>query len=97
MAKMTAKEKTDIVIDAIAVLLGDYHINRKYAAILLLKALLPHKVVNDILNDSEIEIVAETIGGLHPAFEFVTACLKAGKNVVSSNKKLISENKFFRC
>ena len=47
--------------------------------------------INDILNDSEIEIVAETIGGLHPAFEFVTACLKAGKNVVSSNKKLISK------
>ena len=47
--------------------------------------------VNDILNDPEIEIVAETIGGLHPAFEFVSSCLKAKKHVVSSNKKLISE------
>lgn len=47
--------------------------------------------INDILNDDEIEIVAETIGGLHPAFEFVTACLNAKKSVVSSNKKLISK------
>lgn len=48
--------------------------------------------INDILSDPEIEIVAETIGGLNPAFEFVSSCLKAGKNVVSSNKKLISEH-----
>lgn len=54
MAKMTAKEKTDIVIDAIAVLIGDYSIVRKQAAILLLKAFLPHKILQDILNSDGI-------------------------------------------
>ena len=54
MAKMTAKEKNEVIIDAIAVLIGDYNINRKYAAILLLKALLPHKILRDILNEDGI-------------------------------------------
>ena len=44
---------------------------------------------NDILNDPEIEIVAEAMGGLHPAYEYVTAAMKAGKHVVSANKQLI--------
>lgn len=44
---------------------------------------------NDILNDPEIEAVAEAIGGLHPAYEFVCAALRAGKHVVSANKHLI--------
>lgn len=44
---------------------------------------------SDILNDPEIEAVAEAIGGLHPAYELVTAALAAGKHVVSANKQLI--------
>ena len=49
------KEQREIVIDAIAVLLGDdYHINRKYAAVLLLKALLPHSIVKAILEEDGI-------------------------------------------
>ena len=44
---------------------------------------------NDILSDPEIEIVAEAMGGLHPAYEYVTAAMKAGKHVVSANKQLI--------
>ena len=44
---------------------------------------------NTILSDPEIEIVAEVIGGLHPAYEFVSAALRAGKHVVSANKHLI--------
>lgn len=46
---------------------------------------------NDILNDSEVHVVVETMGGLHPAFEFVSDCLKAGKSVVTSNKELVAE------
>ncbi len=45
---------------------------------------------NDILTDPSIGIVVETMGGLHPAFEFVSQCLEAGKNVVSSNKELVA-------
>ncbi len=46
---------------------------------------------DDILNDKEITLVAEAIGGLEPAHTFVVKALKAGKNVVSSNKHLICE------
>lgn len=55
MAKMTNKEKREIIIDAIAVLIGDYNINRKYAAILLLKAFLPPSVLREILEDGNID------------------------------------------
>ncbi|MDO4847000.1 MAG: homoserine dehydrogenase [Clostridiaceae bacterium] len=48
------------------------------------------KDFNVILNDDEVKIVVETMGGLHPAFEFVSSCLKAGKSVVSSNKELVA-------
>ena len=44
---------------------------------------------DDILNDKEIGVVAEAIGGLEPAHTFVVKAIKAGKHVVSSNKHLI--------
>lgn len=44
----------------------------------------------DILHDGSIDIVAEVMGGLHPAYEYVTAALKAGKHVVTANKALIA-------
>ena len=44
----------------------------------------------DILNDASIDTVAECMGGLHPAYEYVSAALKAGKNVVTANKALIA-------
>ncbi|HZJ78242.1 MAG TPA: homoserine dehydrogenase [Clostridia bacterium] len=49
------------------------------------------KDFNIILNDPEVDIVVETMGGLYPAFEFVKACLEAGKSVVTSNKELVAE------
>ena len=52
------------------------------------------KDFNTILNDESVGIVVETMGGLHPAFEFVSACLKAGKSVVSSNKELVAAKGF---
>ncbi len=54
---------------------------------------LGDRLVHDfaaIINDPEIDTVAEAMGGLHPAYEFATACLKAGKNYVTANKHLIS-------
>ena len=44
---------------------------------------------DEILNDKEIGVVAEAIGGLEPAHTFVVKAIKAGKSVVSSNKHLI--------
>lgn len=55
------------------------------------------KMIKDfsvILNDDEVKIVVETMGGLHPAFEFVSSCLKAGKSVVTSNKELVATKGF---
>lgn len=43
-----------------------------------------------ILQDEEVKIVVETMGGLHPAYEYVLACLRAGKSVVTSNKELVA-------
>ncbi len=48
------------------------------------------KDFNIILNDPEVAVVVETMGGLHPAYEFVSSCLSAGKSVVTSNKELVA-------
>lgn len=48
------------------------------------------KDFNDVLNDPEIDIAAEVIGGLHPAYEFTKQLLEAGKSVVTSNKELVA-------
>ncbi len=51
------------------------------------------KIVKDIsyiLSDPQVTVVAEVMGGLHPAYEFTRACLEAGKSVVSSNKELVA-------
>ena len=45
---------------------------------------------NDILNDKDIQIVAEMMGGSHPAYDFTKACLEAGKSVVTSNKEVVA-------
>ena len=43
-----------------------------------------------ILADPEVSIVAEMIGGLHPAYDFSLAAIKAGKSVVTSNKVVVA-------
>lgn len=51
------------------------------------------RVVHDfdiIVNDPEISLVAEMMGGSHPAYDFTKACLAAGKSVVTSNKEVVS-------
>ena len=48
------------------------------------------KDFNTILNDPDIRIVVEVMGGLHPAFDYVKACLENGKSVVTSNKELVA-------
>ena len=46
--------------------------------------------INVILNDPEVALVAEMMGGSHPAYEFTAAALKAGKHVVTSNKEVVA-------
>jgi homoserine dehydrogenase len=42
--------------------------------------------------DSDVEIVVELIGGLHPAEDLVRGALNAGKSVVTANKQLIARH-----
>lgn len=44
-----------------------------------------------ILNDPEVEIVIEVMGGLKPAYDFVKKSLLAGKSVCTSNKELVAK------
>ena len=48
------------------------------------------KNFEDIIQDGDVKIVVEVMGGLHPAFEFVKQCLEKGKSVVTSNKELVA-------
>lgn len=48
--------------------------------------------IEEIFADSSIDTVVEVIGGLHPAYEWVSGALKAGKNVVTANKLLIARH-----
>lgn len=48
------------------------------------------KSFEDILNDDEVKVVAEVMGGVHPAYEFTKQCLERGKSVVTSNKELVA-------
>ncbi len=50
------------------------------------------KDFNDILNDDEIGVVAEVMGGTKPAYEFTKQLLEAGKHVVTSNKELVAKH-----
>ena len=45
---------------------------------------------NTIVGDPEVSVVAEMMGGSHPAYDFTVACLKAGKSVVTSNKEVVA-------
>ena len=46
--------------------------------------------VNELLEDPEINIVVETIGGYEPAFSFISKALRNRKHVVTANKALIA-------
>ncbi|MCI9663220.1 MAG: homoserine dehydrogenase [Lachnospiraceae bacterium] len=46
--------------------------------------------VNRILDDPQVQIVCETMGGLRPAYDFTKRALLAGKSVCTSNKELVA-------
>lgn len=48
--------------------------------------------IDDIINDSNINIIVEVIGGIEPAKTFIKKSLKAGRNVVTANKELIAKH-----
>ena len=50
--------------------------------------------VDDVLNDSEIDIVVELMGGVEEPFEVVKKALKSGKAVVTANKALLAYHRY---
>ena len=46
----------------------------------------------DIVNDEEVKIVVEVMGGIEPAYTFVKRSLLAGKSVATSNKALVAKH-----
>ena len=53
------------------------------------------KIIHDfetIINDEDIQIVVEVMGGIEPAYTFVKRCLLAGKCVATSNKALVAKH-----
>lgn len=46
---------------------------------------------DEIVNNPEIDIVVELMGGVSPAFELIEAALKNGKQVVTANKELLAK------
>lgn len=56
---------------------------------------IQEKIVHDfdvILNDPEVRIVVEVMGGIEPAYTFTKKALLAGKSVCSSNKELVAKH-----
>ncbi len=45
-----------------------------------------------IVNDDDVQIVVEVMGGIEPAYTFVKRCLMAGKSVATSNKALVAKH-----
>ncbi|HIP54162.1 MAG TPA: homoserine dehydrogenase [Sulfurimonas autotrophica] len=50
--------------------------------------------VDDVINDDEIDIVVELMGGVQEAFAVVKRALKAGKSVVTANKALLAYHRY---
>ncbi|MBL7151299.1 MAG: homoserine dehydrogenase [Candidatus Omnitrophica bacterium] len=44
-----------------------------------------------VINDPQIDILIELMGGIHPAKEYITEALKKGKDVVTANKALLAQ------
>lgn len=88
LKKNASKIKKDFGVDLKIALVCDK--NKK-----LKKELAALKVgftddVNEVLENDNIDIVVELIGGLHPAKEFVAKALANGKDVVTANKALLA-------
>ncbi|WP_051531305.1 homoserine dehydrogenase [Clostridiisalibacter paucivorans] len=46
----------------------------------------------DIIDNPDIDIVVEVMGGIHPTLEYITTALKNGKHVVTANKAVIANH-----
>jgi len=82
---ITTKSGIEIVLKSVA----DIRID-EISDELLAKIPCKYKSYEDILNDPEIDIVAELIGGCSIAREIISKALDKGKHVVTANKALLA-------
>ncbi len=45
----------------------------------------------DVVNDSSIDVIVELIGGVNPAWDFISTAIKNGKHIVTANKELLAK------
>ena len=45
----------------------------------------------DLVNDPSIDVVVELIGGVKPAWDFISTAIKNGKHIVTANKELLAK------
>ncbi|HOJ11233.1 MAG TPA: homoserine dehydrogenase [Clostridiales bacterium] len=81
-------EKEGISINVKRILVRDV---AKKRSVVVDKSLLTDNI-DDIINDPEISIVAEFIGGEEPAREYILAALKSKKTVVTANKEVMARH-----
>mgnify|MGYP002711074785 FL=1 len=46
----------------------------------------------EVVNNQEIQIVAELVGGINPAFDLIKTAIKNGKHIVTANKELLAKH-----
>jgi homoserine dehydrogenase len=88
------KQKTGLDIEVVKIAEID---PKKIKGTQVLKGILT-KDARDLIEDKNVHIVLELIGGIHPAYEFISGALEKGKWVVTANKALLAEkgNELFR-
>jgi homoserine dehydrogenase len=64
---------------------GTTALPEKFADVLLTRD------ANELINNPEIDIIVELIGGIEPAKTFVLQAIASGKHVVTANKALLSQ------
>lgn len=75
--------KTDLLKDMIVTRILDLPQNKDKLDIIT-------SDINDIVLDKSIDLVVETLGGLHPAYEFIMQALQNKKHVVTANKAVVA-------
>lgn len=46
----------------------------------------------EVVNNPEIQIIAELVGGINPAFDLIKTAIKNGKHIVTANKELLAKH-----
>ncbi|MBN1871960.1 MAG: homoserine dehydrogenase, partial [Candidatus Omnitrophica bacterium] len=82
------KKRRGIILEISRI--ADKDLRRKRSVKVPAKILTRH--ANDVLNDPDIDIVVELVGGIHPAKEFIIKAIKNGKHVVTANKALLAHS-----